>query len=180
MRPRILGAVLAGGRSRRFGSDKALADLNGRALIDHAVEALRPHVDDLIVCGRDHAGCRCVADRPEPGLGPLGGLNAALDMAREEGFAGVLTTGCDCPVFPAEMARALIGDRPLVVADHQLFGYWPATFATMLDAHLAAGGDRSIRAWMRLADACTIARAWPLPNVNTPADLARLHRVESD
>src|SRR3546814_3555756 len=42
-RVKTLGAVLAGGRSSRFGSDKALAMLGGRTLLDHAQAALRPH-----------------------------------------------------------------------------------------------------------------------------------------
>jgi hypothetical protein len=71
---RTLGAILAGGRSRRFGSDKALARLGGERLIDRAAAALRPQVDRLIVCGRVMPAMVCVADRPSPDLGPLGGL----------------------------------------------------------------------------------------------------------
>ena len=66
---RILGAILGGGQSSRFGSDKALALHQGRALIDHALEALRPHVSALVVVGRDWQGVARVDDLPEPGLG---------------------------------------------------------------------------------------------------------------
>ena len=93
----VLGAVLAGGRSSRFGSDKALALLNGRTLLDHAIAAISPHIGQVVVCGR--AGG--LADRPQRDMGPLGGLNAALHHAVDHGFAGVLTTGCDMPVYPA-------------------------------------------------------------------------------
>ena len=51
----LLGAVLAGGRSERFGSDKALARLGGRTLLEQAVEALGAQCDAVIVVGREDA-----------------------------------------------------------------------------------------------------------------------------
>ena len=97
---RILGAILAGGRSTRFGSDKALATLDGQALIDRVAEALAPQVDALIVVGRSHPGMTCIPDRPAPDLGPLGGIAAALHHAETHGFAQVLTVPCDAPSCP--------------------------------------------------------------------------------
>ncbi len=82
---RVLGAILGGGRSSRFGSDKALATLDGRALIDRVAAALAPQVDALIVVGRDHPGLTAVADRPAPDLGPLGGIAGALHYAAAHG-----------------------------------------------------------------------------------------------
>ena len=49
---RILGAIIAGGTSSRFGSDKAAAVLHGRALLDHVVASMKCHVDTLVVVGR--------------------------------------------------------------------------------------------------------------------------------
>ena len=167
----ILGAVLAGGRSRRFGSDKAQALLDGRSLLENARAAIAPHVDAVVVCG----GPDGLPDRPVSGLGPLGGLNAALHHALAIGASGVLTTGCDTPVFPEAAARALIGDGPAVLEGHRLLGYWPVGLADDLDAHLAESDDRSIRAWMARVGARVAPFAGaPLPNINTPADLAAL------
>ena len=42
---KLLGAILAGGRSSRFGSDKAFALLNGKPLIDHVIAALAAQTD---------------------------------------------------------------------------------------------------------------------------------------
>src|SRR3546814_7027451 len=61
---RLLGAVLAGGRSSRFGSDKALAMLDGRTLLDHAAAALGAHVETVVICGRHVPGMTGLADRP--------------------------------------------------------------------------------------------------------------------
>ena len=167
----ILGAVLAGGRSRRFGSDKAMALLNGRTLLDHAMAALAPHVATVVICGRDGG----LADRPLADLGPLGGLNAALHHAAAQGFAGVLTTGCDMPVYPAELPAALIGPGAAVLEGQQLLGWWPAGLAPELDAHLAEENDRSIRGWLARVDARVVQiPGLVLPNINRPEDLAAL------
>lgn len=168
---RLLGAVLAGGRSSRFGSDKALAVWAGRTLLDHAVASLAPHVEMVVICGR--AGG--LADRPAPDMGPLGGLNAALHHAAEQGFDAVLTTGCDMPVYPAELAKALAGSGAAVLKGQQLMGYWPASLAPLLDAHLAQDNNRSIYGWLDRIGARIIERPeWVLPNINRPEDLAGL------
>ncbi|WP_288457553.1 NTP transferase domain-containing protein, partial [uncultured Sphingomonas sp.] len=90
---RILGAVLAGGRSSRFGSDKALATWRDTALIDHALDSLSPHVADLLVVGRGAARVRTAPDLPHPDLGPLGGIAGALAVAAREGFDAAGSSG---------------------------------------------------------------------------------------
>lgn len=166
---RILGAVLAGGQSRRFGSDKALALLGGKPLIEHVLAALAPQVDALIICGRVHPGVRSVPDLPAPGLGPLGGLNAALALAAAEGFAAVLSVGCDLPDLPPDLATRLAGPGVTYVESCPIVGWWPATLAPLLATHLAVTVDRSLRAWIRAQNANP--QSVPLANLNTPADL---------
>lgn len=168
---RILGAVLAGGRSSRFGSDKAMALLDGRTLLAHAVAQLAPHAELVAICGRTEPGLLCLPDRPCPGLGPLGGLNAALRHAAGHDFAGVLSIGCDMPLLPAELARALVGGSAAVLQGQHLAGFWPACLGPALDRHLAETEDRSIAAWLRTLSPRRIP-APALPNINTIADLA--------
>lgn len=169
----ILGAVLAGGRSSRFGSDKAMARMtDGRTLIDHVVVGLTPHVARIVICGREGG----LADRPRPDLGPLGGLNAALHHALGERFAGVLTTGCDMPVYPAELPAALVGSDAAMLEDQPLLGWWPAALAPALDAYLGEANNRSIRGWGERAGARIIAMpGLVLPNINRPEDLAQFN-----
>lgn len=165
----ILGAVLAGGRSSRFGSDKAMARMaDGRTLLDHAVAGLAPHVASVIVCGR--AGG--LPDRPAPDMGPLGGLNAALHHALAHGFGGVLTTGCDMPVYPASLPAVLIGSEAAILKGQQLLGWWPATLALALDAHLAVDNVRSIYGWIdRIGARVVEMPGLVVPNINRPEDL---------
>jgi len=131
----ILGAVIAGGRSSRFGSDKAEALLDGKPLIDHAADALRGHVDALALCGRTREGWKSLPDLPRPGLGPLGGIAAALAHAQAHGFASVLTIGCDMPRVPEELMKALIAILPSYCADAPILGHWDADAADALLRH---------------------------------------------
>jgi molybdopterin-guanine dinucleotide biosynthesis protein A len=172
---RILGAVLAGGRSSRFGSDKASAPIDGRPMLDWVIDALEPQVDGILICGRELSGRTCVADRPSPDLGPLGGLNAALHFAAANGFDAVLSVPCDTPRLPADLRDQLgnVGDG--VIADGlPVIGLWPARLHTALDDFLAEGGSRALGAWADRAGARRLMlRDLPV-NVNSRADLERL------
>ena len=167
----ILGAIIAGGRSRRFGSDKAQALLGGTALLDHVAAALAPQCDALIVVGRDWPGLASIPDRPGPDQGPLGGLCAALYHARDKGFESVLTAGCDILPLPADLP-ALLGRPSAVVAGQPLLGLWRAELAEGLDHYLASQDDRSMRGWITLSGARSISLDTAFHNLNTSDDLA--------
>jgi len=169
----ILGAVLAGGRSSRFGSDKAIATLGDRSLVEHAAAAIRPHVDEVVVIGERSGG---LADMPRADLGPLGGIAAALDHAAARGFRCVLTIGCDMPIVPAGLIETLLRREPSFCADAPVLGLWPAACGAQLLAHIETGDERSVRGWARSIGALPISWREPLANVNTPADLTRLEQ----
>jgi molybdenum cofactor guanylyltransferase len=167
---KLLGAIVAGGGSRRFNGDKAAALLNGRALIDHVRDALSPQVDAVVVCGRDWPGMVTVADRPAPDMGPLGGLCGALHHAAAHGYDAVLTAGCD--VLPLPDLRALAGPGAAVVEGQRLFGFWPVGLAPALDDHLTDQSDLSIRRWIVASAARSVVCAASFHNLNTRDDLA--------
>jgi molybdopterin-guanine dinucleotide biosynthesis protein A len=167
----ILGAILAGGQSSRFGSDKAMAVLEGRALIDHVALAISREVDGVIVCGRLHPGFIGVPDRPRPSLGPLGGINAALRYAADNGFATVLTVPCDTPRIGHDLLAALLAaPAPAFLSSLPVLGCWPAMLADQLDSYLEQTDDRSVRRWSRIIGATALDRAPPL-NINAREDL---------
>jgi molybdenum cofactor guanylyltransferase len=171
---RLLGAVLAGGQSRRFGSDKAMALWRGRTLLDWAVEALRPHVETVAICGR--AGG--LDDRPPGRLGPLAGVNAALHHGAAAGFDAVLTLPCDTPsVDVALLDRLARSDGAAYAEAIPVIGLWPCRFADALDAHLL-GDDRSMRSWTRRIGAEPVALGEPPANVNFLEDLRLLDQPQ--
>lgn len=170
MDERLLGAIIAGGRSRRFGSDKARATVEGRTLFDHVVGALSPQVADIVLCGRDWPGFDSLDDRPEPGLGPLGGLCAALHHAAARGYSHIVAAPVDVIPFPGGIVPRLVGPQPRVVAGQYMIGAWPALLALPLEEHLRAG-DRSMRSWIETAGAEYVDCEIALSNINYRRDL---------
>lgn len=167
---KLLGAIIAGGQSTRFGEDKAAVRVKGRALIEHVADALQRQTDHLVVCGRHWPGLETVVDWPEPGLGPLGGFCGALRHAEAAGFDAVLTAGCDVLPIPESLA-ARLGTGPAYVGGQYLLGLWPATLATALESHLKASANRSIQAWISRCGATKIPFAEDFFNLNTRGDL---------
>ena len=163
-----LGAILAGGASRRFGSDKALALVAGRPLIAHVAGALLAQCDALVICGRDWGGHASVADRPAGCLGPMAGLCAALSHAAAHGFADVLAAPCD--LLGVEGAAGRLAPGPTVAQGQWLLGLWPSDLAPTLEALLQREGAVSARRWMDVAGAA-IRPVPDLRNINSPADL---------
>ena len=165
---KTLGAVLAGGRSSRFGSDKALAVLDGRSLLDHASAALRPHCDALVVVGRGE-----IADWPRAGMGPLGGIAGALIRAADAGFDQLLTAPVDCVRLPDDLG-ALLGPAPTFLNTQPVIGLWPVAALDALRAMLEDASDLAVRAYARRIGARPVSSDFVPPNINTTADLDRL------
>jgi molybdopterin-guanine dinucleotide biosynthesis protein A len=166
----LLGAILAGGRSRRFGTDKAATPIDGVPMIERIHAALAAEVDAVVVCGRPWRDWPMLADMPGPGLGPLGGLLAALAHGRAHGFAAVLSVPADTCPLPAALPH-LLGAPPAAFSSQYLIGLWPVALAEALAAHLASG-QRSMRSWLA-ASRCRLVPddRYRLPNINRPSDL---------
>ncbi len=167
-----LGAIIAGGQSRRFGSDKAAVLIEGKALIDHVADGLQPQVDALVVVGKIWPGMVTVPDWPAPEMGPLGGLCGALRYAQSHGFDSVCTSGCDTlPV--ANYSQIGVGDGPRVVLGQRLSGVWPSSFFGQLETHLACEENLSVRHWLAMCGAIEIDLGVEFHNLNRTEDLAR-------
>jgi molybdopterin-guanine dinucleotide biosynthesis protein A len=189
------GIVLAGGFGTRFeDGEKTLAELDGKPLILHAVDALRPTVDTIVISCRDaqidafEAVLADVVYRPDPipDEGPLAGLEAALDGLDAESVA---VTTADRPCVPAELYAEFFDDLNrdgVVIQSGDFLEPAPAVFDA--ERFLSAvqrrheTGERRLRTVLDDLDLDTIpaehVRArWgenALVDVNTRADLNRL------
>ena len=166
---RILGAILGGGTSSRFGSDKALALHEGRPLIGHVAAALAAQTQALVICGRAWGGTPELADQPAPGLGPIGGICAAMQHGAENGFTHVLIAPCDLLGIPADTAARLL-PGPAVAEGQWLLGLWPTGLCQALTAAILSEGAIPVRRWIQLSGAVSVA-VGGLRNVNRPGDL---------
>lgn len=180
----VTGLILAGGRSRRFGRDKALAEVGGVALVARVHAALAPHASEvLIATGRAARAypvpARVVLDAA-PEAGPLGGLVAGLARARTPwllvaacDLAG-LTAGTLTPLLAAasdDRADAVVAVDPDGRRQPVCALYHVARVAPVAAAHLSAGR----LALHALLDTLAVAEVpldpAALRNVNTPGDL---------
>lgn len=204
---RLLGAVLAGGDSRRYGSPKEAATVGGRSLLARALAALAPSVDRLGVVGASAHVPPNVPRRDDrrPGGGPLAGLEAALAWAADEGLDGAVVLACDLPLVDTAAVARLVrawraSTRPRDTAAvagepdrvQPLLGVYGVGLLPGLSQHLDRAGDRSARRWVQgvgrrivlapaeLAEGRSLEPEFLLLNVNRPDDRALAESLVDD
>ncbi len=188
---RVLGAVLAGGASRRMGSDKSLIELAGVPFVVRVADALRAGgCDPVVTVGGEQErltslGLEVRADRT-PGAGPLDGVIRALEAA---GGSPAVVVACDMPWLSATLVGALVdalrrssGALDVVVARGERLEPLCAVWAPSALPVLVAAFDDGERAVHRTFDRLRVGEvavgADEVRNVNTPADLADVQRSE--
>jgi molybdenum cofactor guanylyltransferase len=175
----LTGILLVGGASRRFGSPKALAELDGETLAARAWRTLGAVCDERLAFGKHGDGLALpfdlVDDRSDV-RAPLAGLVAGLRAARNE-LSVVLPV--DVPLIRAEQLRQL-ADNCLDAAVPQtgpLPGAYRKTALQALESGLA-GGELAIReALVELEVQVVELDPQTLANINDRSDLDRL-RIE--
>jgi molybdenum cofactor guanylyltransferase len=179
----ILGAVIAGGKSTRMGSEKALIKLGSKTLIARVVDRLLPQVEDMIINANgdtkrlEFLELDIVPDIETELETPLAGLHAALTYAQEEGFDAVVSVPSDAPFMPHNLVAKLAGTKPAIAnskgQDHFLTGFWPVKLLAQLQIEMAK--SNRVQDWVKACDAARVN--WraddydPFMNINTPADL---------
>ena len=103
------GVILAGGRSRRIGANKAEMLIAGEPLLRRVADRLAPVVDEVLVVGPQALArlvpeARVVEDMVEP-TGPLGGLYTALHATAH---AHIFLLACDMPFVQPGLVRAML------------------------------------------------------------------------
>jgi molybdopterin-guanine dinucleotide biosynthesis protein A len=192
-----LGLILAGGRSSRMGTEKAMLDLGGQPLLSHVARRLAPQVS-LVRLNAPPGfpiplALPMLPDTMAGQLGPLAGVLAGLSNL-EPGETHLLTVPCDSPFFPLDLAARLQAqadeEESIVVAAsdgrlHPVFCLWPSAIAEDLQNWLANPNNRRIQAFLRRHPMLTVDFPMietpqgpidPFLNINTPEDLQTARR----
>ncbi len=178
-----IGVVLAGGRGRRMGGEKATVLLAGQPLIAYPLQALAETVAEVRIIAKPDTELPNIAGvtvwiEPESPRHPLVGIVHALALA--EGRA-VLVCACDLPLVTPALLRALYhhdpGDAPAVLASagsevQPLLGCYCPSALEPLRA-LAVEGQIPLRAAAQAIGArrLEVADGDELFNVNSPVQL---------
>lgn len=103
----ITGVILAGGKSERMGTDKALVLYKGRKLIDYSIEFLKTFTDNILISsnGLNNAlsGFEVIPDAIN-NIGPIGGLYTVLKYIKTR---RIFVVPCDMPYFSLELAKQM-------------------------------------------------------------------------
>ncbi len=192
--PDIPCVILAGGKSRRFGSNKAFATLHGERLIDVLIERIEQQTSGPIAInavaesGFEKTERKILPDRLVGSFGPLAGIHAATHWAGKAGYSSVITTPVDTPILPARFVEKLVAKgapATAIVNDrvHAIHGIWPTSLEDAL-AEAVMDGMRAARDWIAKCEASmcefyTQAGVDPFFNINTPEDLQMLENAQS-
>lgn len=107
----ITGIILAGGLSSRMGQDKGLLQYKGRALVDYAIDALKPLCSEIIISSNNKEyelfGYRVVRDVHQK-VGPIGGLYSALAEANTN---DILMCPCDMPFITTDIFNRILENK---------------------------------------------------------------------
>ena len=190
----VAGLVLAGGRSTRFGGEKAAAILHGRPLLLWAVRRLRTRCLNVAVNARPDTETQALAiaeqldvlhDAPGDADGPLAGVKAGLAWAAMNGARALAVSPCDAPLLPDDLFARLIdaagAGAAMAVTDEgrqPLCAVWPVTALPAITEALSGGGHPPT--WRMLeeigAKQVMFHPADAFTNVNTRDDLAAAAR----
>ncbi len=159
---RILGVILAGGRSLRMGGgDKCLLPLAGRPILAHVIERIGPQVGTLVLNANGdpsrfaNFGLPIVADTISGFAGPLAGILAGLRHGAMTGADAVVTAAGDTPFLPLDLVARLAAAAGEGVAiaqsrgrDHPVEGLFPVDCAADLEDFIRTSPRLRVTDWV--------------------------------
>ena len=189
--PGITGVILAGGESRRMGSDKSLLPIQGARFIDHVYSRMKGLFDEVVIVTNSPQLYTDIDCRKVPDLyysqGSLAGIHSGLAHARQE---QVFVVGCDMPFISSKVVRHLCAqaDRGEMVIPTSRGGHEPLhalysksclpAIEQVLDAGLKKIMLFFNKVKMVEVPSCELQQLDPeeksFQNINTPEDYFRL------
>ena len=190
----ILGAILAGGQSKRMGKDKLFLELNNKKLIEHTKVKVKKYLKKIIIItNQDNEfffknNLTTVKDCIEGQLGPLVGILTAMKWAKENlsKCSWIATFPCDTPFFPESIIKSFIEESKkkesliLCASSHgrkyNIFGLWSLDLSDRLENDLINKKIRKVQDWTEKNKIKNLEFKFidydPFFNINTEEDLA--------
>ena len=197
----ILGTVLAGGKSQRFGEDKSKVKLNGTLLIDYILSQIIDEFKEILVVSNNKIQFKnsekiSIIEDFEKGQGPLGGVLSAMKWVKKKNkdYKWISTFPADTPFFKKEILQKFFKkikieeSRLFFIKSnntrHNIFGLWSIDLLGELEEDLKKG-DRKVELWANKIGVKVIDMEFinedPFFNINTKEDLEKAkERLKND
>lgn len=190
----ILGVVLAGGQSKRFGQDKSQVQLGGKILIDYILlEILDQFNEILIISNNDikflNSKKITKIEDYKKDLGPLGGVLTAMKWIKKNNreYKWISTFPSDTPFFKKKYLSNFIKNiddeksKLFFIKSndkrHNIFGLWSTELLDRLEDDVTNKGERKVEIWANKVGVKTINMEFknndPFFNINTKEDLEK-------
>ena len=189
----ILGTVLAGGKSQRFGEDKSQVRLEGTLLIDYILSEIKDEFKEILIVSNNKIHFKnsekisMIADF-EKGQGPLGGVLSAMKWVKQKNkdYKWISTFPTDTPFFKREILQKFFKEIKIEESRlffiksnntrHNIFGLWSIDLLGELEEDLKKG-DRKVELWANKVGVKVIDIEFinedPFFNINTKEDLEK-------
>ena len=189
----ILGAILAGGQSKRMGKDKLFLEFNNKKLIEYTIDKVKKYLKKIIIItNQDNKfffenNLTTVKDCVEGQLGPLVGILTAMKWAKENlsKCSWIATFPCDTPFFPESIIKRFIEEsekkESLILCasshgrKHNIFGLWSLDLYEKLKDDLINKKVRKVQDWTEKNKIKNLEFKFkdydPFFNINTEEDL---------
>ena len=194
---KILGVVLAGGKSKRFGEDKSQVKLHGKILIDYILSEIMDQFNEILVVTnnpirfKDSSKILTTKDIEE-GLGPLGGILTAMKWIKDQkkDYEWISTFPSDTPFFTNKELKIFYENIDIKKSKlffiknketrHNIFGLWSLDLLKKLEIDLQKG-ERKVEVWADTVGVETINIEYekrdPFFNINTKEDLEKAYKI---
>jgi len=197
----ILGTVLAGGKSQRFGEDKSQVKLNGKLLINYILSEIIDEFKEILIVSnsqikfKNSENISLIGDLKKD-QGPLGGVLSAMKWVKEKNkdYKWISTFPVDTPFFKKNILQNFLHEINLEESKlffiksnntrHNIFGMWSIDLMEKLEKDLSKG-ERKVEVWANSVGVKVINMEFlnkdPFFNINRKEDLEKAkQKIKND
>ena len=194
---KVLGVVLAGGKSQRFGQDKSQVKLQDKLLIDYILSEIINEFHEILIIANEPINFMnskriSITKDFKTGLGPLGGVLTAMKWIKENKrkYKWISTFPTDAPFFTIKELKYFYENVDIDKSKlffiknkntrHNIFGLWSLELIEQLENDLLKG-ERKVEVWADTIGVKTVnidyKKTDPFFNINTKEDLKKAIKI---